>query len=210
MRVDQRLELADHLRVAAERELGLDQLLVRSHPLVLQARDLALGERLVGEVVERRAAPERERRVQRRDRPLGAARGELAPPLRQPALEPVRVELLGLDPQLVAVLARDHHVARASALRSRETLTWSVFAAPGGRGSPHSSSISRSLLSASFAWSRRSARSARWRFPPSATGRPPSEASSGPRMRKSMGARVAAGGRLNVQESAGVSELQPG
>ncbi len=120
VRGDQRLELADHLRVAPQRELGLDQQLVRSHPLVLQARDLALGEGLVGEVVERRAAPERERRFQRRDRPLGAAGGELAPPLRQPVLEPVRVEPLGLDPQLIAVLARDHHVARERLAQPRD------------------------------------------------------------------------------------------
>jgi hypothetical protein len=58
---DQRLQLADDLRVPAELELRLDELLERGHAQVVQARDLALREGLVGEVVERAAAPEGER-----------------------------------------------------------------------------------------------------------------------------------------------------
>ena len=41
---DQRLELADELGVAAERELGVDALLERRHAQLLEARDLRLGE----------------------------------------------------------------------------------------------------------------------------------------------------------------------
>ena len=51
------LEVADDLRVAAEREAGLGELLERRGPQVLQPGDLALRERLEGEVGERPAVP---------------------------------------------------------------------------------------------------------------------------------------------------------
>ena len=62
---DQRLELGDELGVAPEREIRLDPLLERDGAQLLEPRDLGLGERLVEEVGERRAAPERERLAQR-------------------------------------------------------------------------------------------------------------------------------------------------
>ena len=58
---DQRLELADELRVPAGGEVGVDALLERREPQLLQPRALGLRERLVGEVGERRPAPQRER-----------------------------------------------------------------------------------------------------------------------------------------------------
>jgi hypothetical protein len=74
----QRLELGDHLGVAAERELHLDELLERGRTQVLEAGDLVLGERFVGQVGERRIPPQRERPLERVDGRVGAARGELA------------------------------------------------------------------------------------------------------------------------------------
>ena len=73
MLADQRLELCHHLGMAAERELRLDQLLERRSPQLSQPRDLALGERLVREVRQRRAPPQRERPLERRSGALGAA-----------------------------------------------------------------------------------------------------------------------------------------
>ena len=51
---DERLELADELGVAAEREIGLDPLFERRELQLVEARDLRLCERLVGEVGKRR------------------------------------------------------------------------------------------------------------------------------------------------------------
>jgi hypothetical protein len=104
---DQRLQLADELAVAAEREPGLDALLERREPQVVEPRDLRLRERLVGEVGERRAAPECHRLVEHRERPLGVARRQGTPALADQPLEPVRVERSRLQPELVAVRARD-------------------------------------------------------------------------------------------------------
>ena len=61
MLANERLDLADDLGVPAAREIGLDPELERAHPQLLEPRDLRLRERLVREVPERRAAPERER-----------------------------------------------------------------------------------------------------------------------------------------------------
>ncbi len=68
LRGDERLELGDELRVAPEREVGLDPLLERDGAQLLEPGDLGLRERLVEEVGERRAAPERERRRAARPR----------------------------------------------------------------------------------------------------------------------------------------------
>ena len=70
---DETLELADELRMAAEREIGLDPLLERREAKLLEADDRGLGELLVGEVRQRRAAPERERLAE-------LCRGGLGPP----------------------------------------------------------------------------------------------------------------------------------
>ena len=61
MLLDQRLELADHLGMAAAGEVGVDRQLGRPHAKLVQAPDLGGGERLVGHVGERAAPPERER-----------------------------------------------------------------------------------------------------------------------------------------------------
>ena len=58
---DECLQLADNLGVPAELELGLDPLLERAEPQLLEAGDLALRKGLVGQVAESGPAPERER-----------------------------------------------------------------------------------------------------------------------------------------------------
>ena len=59
---DERLELADHVAVAAELEVGVDPLLAGDEPQLLEASDLRLREVVERELGERRAAPELERR----------------------------------------------------------------------------------------------------------------------------------------------------
>ena len=60
----ERFQLADQLGVLAEREVGLDALCQAVEARLLQAGDLGLGEGLVAEVGQRRAAPHRERLAQ--------------------------------------------------------------------------------------------------------------------------------------------------
>jgi hypothetical protein len=57
---DQLPELADDCAVLARRERVLDRELARAQPELLEAADLIRGERLIGEVVKWRAAPQRQ------------------------------------------------------------------------------------------------------------------------------------------------------
>src|SRR4051794_39806067 len=66
---DQHLQLADQLRVAAEREIGLDPLLHRRQPEILQSSRFHTCKRLVPEVGQRRTTPERERLTEDAPRP---------------------------------------------------------------------------------------------------------------------------------------------
>ena len=118
--LDQALELTHQLRVAAERQLRLDQQLEARDPQVLEARDLRLRERLVGEVGQRRAAPQRERLLERRDGALRPLVRELPAGLAEQSLEPVGVHVVRLDAQLVAVPVRDDRPVRAGTRGARE------------------------------------------------------------------------------------------
>ena len=122
MLADQDLELLDHLGVAAERELRLDQLLQRRDPQVIQASDLREGKRLVGEVRQRIPAPQRQRLLERSDGRVGAVAGKLGAAPGEEPLEAVRVELLGIECQLVAALARDDRAGAAASVRARQRL----------------------------------------------------------------------------------------
>ena len=55
---NERLDLSDDLGVAPESEVGLEPPLERLQAELFEARNLGLRERLVGEVGERRPAPE--------------------------------------------------------------------------------------------------------------------------------------------------------
>jgi hypothetical protein len=99
MRGDEPLELGDRLAVASGRERRVDRQLARPQPELLEAADLRAGERLVGEVAQRLAAPQLERVM----RGGGAVAGGL---LDEP-LEADRVDGVGADAQLVAAAAGD-------------------------------------------------------------------------------------------------------
>jgi hypothetical protein len=91
---DQRLRFAHHLGGAARFEVLLEGELDGVEAGLLEAADLKRGERLGGDVVERRPAPQRERLARR-------AVGDQA-------LEAMGVDLALPEPQLVAVAAGDN------------------------------------------------------------------------------------------------------
>ena len=112
----ERLQLADDLGMTARGELGVDPLLERGQPQLLQPHDLRLGERLIREVRERRPAPQRQRLAQHLRRALRIR----AAGLRDKPLEPREVELGRIDPQHIARV-RVSSRPSPSSLRSRET-----------------------------------------------------------------------------------------
>ena len=170
---DERLELADQRRVASRLEVVRDAGLQRGEPGLVELRCGGLREWLIGEVGERRPAPEREALAE----PIGVRLGE--------PLEALDIELVGLDADEIA--GRRVTIRSApSALRSAWTCTCSAFGALAGGDSPQIPSISRSVETASFGWRSNWASSARGRRPPSGTGTPsPSSTSNGPNKRNS-------------------------
>ena len=106
MLAHERLELADQVPVFAELELGVDALLDSRDVQLLEPSNLGLRELLLREVVERRAAPERERFAQERRCLVRARRGRRLPQ----ALESMQVELAAFDADHVARLLRDDRI----------------------------------------------------------------------------------------------------
>ena len=103
---DQPLELGHDVGVAAERQVGVDALLQRRGVPLLEPGDLGLRERLVGNVGQRRPAPQRERLAQPRGGVGGSlARERLATLVREP-LETIHVELAVLHLEHVAAAPR--------------------------------------------------------------------------------------------------------
>ena len=101
--LDESLQLADELAVAAEREVGLDALLQRARVQLVQTGDLRLGPRLIGEVRQRRSAPQRKRLAQLPRRHLWVR----AIGVGQQLLKSRNIQLGRIDKQHVARLARD-------------------------------------------------------------------------------------------------------
>ena len=102
---DQRLQLRHDGGVSTTVEIRVDPFLEGAEARLLQPRDLALRERLVGEVDERRAAPQPQRCAEQLRRLVGRPSGCV----RDEPLKPARVEPFGLDPNEVAGRARDEH-----------------------------------------------------------------------------------------------------
>ena len=86
----------------AECELGIDPLLDRCQPKLLEALHLESSERLELEIGERPPFPQAVGRAQRLHRQGGITRGEQLPRLRHEALEALEVELTTLDAQQVS------------------------------------------------------------------------------------------------------------
>jgi hypothetical protein len=96
------LELADHLDVPPQGELGIDQVLERGEPKLLQAPDVFLQEGLEAEVGQRPPPPEGERDAKGAGGALGIALPRQGPRFGHPALESIEVELSILEAQLIA------------------------------------------------------------------------------------------------------------
>jgi hypothetical protein len=77
--------------VAREREIGLESILNRGQPQLLQLRDRGLREPLIGEVRQRRAAPQLKSRAQRLGGALGVADRERVAALLDDRLEAVQI-----------------------------------------------------------------------------------------------------------------------
>ena len=99
---DQRLELRGDGRVAAERELRRDPVLERRDPELVETGGLGLRKRLERQVGERRATPERQSLAEQLRGTLGLVAAERPLALGEQALEPRQIEVLVLDPELVA------------------------------------------------------------------------------------------------------------
>src|SRR4051812_30338448 len=98
---DERLQLADHVDVPTEREIRVDPLDQRGQVKLLEPADLVARECVVGEVGERRSAPERKRFAQQLRRAPRVA-GSLGPsPFFKALPEAVEVELTRLDTERV-------------------------------------------------------------------------------------------------------------
>ena len=102
MLADEALQLPDHPRVAAERELGLDAQLERRRAQLLEPHDGGLRERRVGDVGQRRSAPLVERARERVDGARGIRRAARAVALGEAALEAPQVEPVARHEQRVA------------------------------------------------------------------------------------------------------------
>ena len=104
---DERFQLPDEPRVAAERELGVEPLLESDDAQPIEPSSLAPGELLLVEVCERRTVPERQRLGDQIDTSCRVRVSRVA----EQALESVRIDVFGLDRQPVARGLRDENVA---------------------------------------------------------------------------------------------------
>ena len=102
---DELLELLDDRVMPAQGEVGLDPLLERREVQLLEPGDVVLGKRLVGELGERRAAPEGESNPECLGSLVGIVGGECLAALLEQRPEAVEVELSRRDAELVAVPA---------------------------------------------------------------------------------------------------------
>ena len=129
----ERLELADELGVLARCEIGVDPLLQRAEAQLLELRRVRLRERLVGEVGQRRPAPQRERLAQPGGRGGGIGVGRL----RDQRLKASQVELGRLDVERVAGRA-GHQPAVAELLAHARDVDLDALRHRGGRRvTPH-------------------------------------------------------------------------
>jgi hypothetical protein len=99
---DQRFELCDQIAMAPEREVGVDPVLERRQPQLLQPRHLGLRERFVADVLVGLAAPQPERLAEARLRRAGLAPRQLGAAACDQELEPLEVQLTGREAEPVA------------------------------------------------------------------------------------------------------------
>ena len=106
-------QLGHERLVPAERELGVDPILERLEPELLEPVDVRARERLVGQVGERTAPPERQRRPQPIRRCADVAVFEQPAAFTGQALEPLGIELIRANVQYVSGRPRDESLVLA-------------------------------------------------------------------------------------------------
>src|SRR5581483_239289 len=129
----QRLELGRECRVPAERELRVDPLLDREQAQLLEPVDLGSRERLVCEIGERAAAPQRKPFLEPRQGASRIPAGVRAAALLEESLEPVGVELLRLELEDVAAGARADELRVAERLAQPRDLVVEAVVCVAGR-----------------------------------------------------------------------------
>ena len=129
----QNRELGNERLMPAERELGVDPLLDCGETQLLEALDLGPRERLVGEVGECITSPERERLVEKCRRHDRVALGVRQTTLLDEPLEPVRIDLLGLELNEVAARTRHEQVGLPERLAQPRHLVIEAVARRPGR-----------------------------------------------------------------------------
>ena len=170
-------------------QVGIDPLLQARQPELLEPGGLTPNECLVGQVLERRSVPERQRLLERLRRSIGLARLSQPPTLNDEILEAACVDTTRLDPKPVAaasVAIVTSAPPSARAFRSSETRFRTIFAAVGGAPEGQSSSTIRSVETLASRWMRRRARSARCLPAGMAIGTLAVSTSTGPRTRNSI------------------------
>src|SRR4051794_22177786 len=98
---DEPLELGDHARVSAERQVGIEPQLERLDAELFQACDLAVQRVLECEIGKRRATPEPQRLVEDAPGIVRLASRERGAALLDGSLEAVKVNVTRRDPELV-------------------------------------------------------------------------------------------------------------
>ncbi len=106
----QRLELAGDELVPAERDVGVDPILRRGQPHLREAGDLVLSERLVCEVRQGLAAPERQGLGEQLRALFRVTLGERLPAASRQRLEAVRIDLLSAHVEPVAPALGDQGI----------------------------------------------------------------------------------------------------
>ena len=121
-------QLLDELPVKAERQVRVEPVLERGQPQLVETRGFAARERLVGELHERRAAPQGERLSEVSIRGGGVAIGELAAAISCERLEARSIEGAPARPAGGSRRCRSRDARRSSpsAVRSREMWTCSL------------------------------------------------------------------------------------
>src|SRR5580765_545816 len=117
---DQRLQLADQLQVAAEREIGLDPPLQRRQPEILQASRFRTCKRLVPDVGQRRTTPAPERLTEDAPRPPGSTLREQQAALLEKTLEPLSIEAARGEVEHVSGRARLEQVPAERLAQTRD------------------------------------------------------------------------------------------
>ncbi len=114
---EQRLEVTDHRAVAAERELGVDVVLDRAQPKLVQSHCFGGDDfRIPPAVRERVTSPQGESGCKLRVGGPRVAVGEGATAGPGMPLEPSRVDVLGVGSKEVARFPRDEHPRKAGSL----------------------------------------------------------------------------------------------